>query len=186
MPQIIKKCGKFKLNFSMCQKGRENSNSPNPLALWSLHCSGTPQDYLWIMIFKSRIGIRKKKGQQIYPPKNVFIPYFFPLIYIFFIFFFPALMLPGSWVGLWRSRRKRHQWRNTWDDAPLKIWWWEIGSCIGMECSGRNSNFLFTNSKPIKLNDHCNFMIGKIAVRPFSTAQVQEMDSEIKYTRIPI
>lgn len=129
---------------------------------------------------------QKEKRATNISPKNVFIPYFFPLIYIFFIFFFPALMLPGSWVGLWRSRRKRHQWRNTWDDAPLKIWWWEIGSCIGMECSGRNSNFLFTNSKPIKLNDHCNFMIGKIAVRPFSTAQVQEMDSEIKYTRIPI
>ena len=163
--KVLKRAGKFKSLF------------------WSLHCWGTPQDYLWIMIFKSRIGIRKKKKGNKYLPQKCVHP---SLIYIFFIFFFPASTLLGSWVGLWRSRRKRHQWRNTWDDAPLKIWWWEIGSCIGMECSERNSNFLFTNSKPIKLNDHCNFMIGKIAVRPFSTAQVQEMDSKIKYSRIPI
>ena len=181
MPQIIKKCEKFKLNFPKYQKGRENSNSPIPFLKSSL------------LRYSSRLSLdndiqvtnwhqKEKKGNKYLPQKCVHPS----LIYIFFIFFFPASTLLGSWVGLWRSRRKRHQWRNTWDDAPLKIWWWEIGSCIGMECSGRNSNFLFTNSKPIKLNDHCNFMIGKIAVRPFSTAQVQEMDSKIKYSRIPI
>lgn len=57
-------------------------------------------DYLMIMIFQSRIGIRKKKkGQQISPPENVFIPYLFSPahLHIFhFLFFRHFCCSPGS------------------------------------------------------------------------------------------
>ena len=47
-------------------------------------------DYLMIMIFQSRIGIRKKKKGNKYPPQKMCssLTYFLQLIYIFFIFFF--------------------------------------------------------------------------------------------------
>ena len=71
-----------------------------------------------IMIFQSRIGIRKKKkGQQISPPENVFIPYLFSPahLHIFhFLFSGISAALRGHRFGGTpeKPRRKRHQcWR---------------------------------------------------------------------------
>ena len=144
-------------------------------------------DYLMIMIFQSRIGIRKKKKGNKYPPQKMCssLTYFLQLIYIFFIFFFSGISVAlrghrfGGTPETEKPRRQRHQCWRVAEMMHLKIWWWEIGSCIAaaLECSGRNSNFFsLYNSKPIKLNDHCNFMIGKIAERPSSTARAPEMD----------
>ena len=143
-------CSTF-LTFSTCSFNR----IPR---FWRLHCSGTLQ---WLP-YDNDIPVtnwhqKEKKGNK-YPPQKMCssLTYFLQLIYIFFIFFFSGISaaLRGHRFGGTpeKPRRKRHQCWRVAEMMHLKIWWWEIGSCIAaaMECSGRNSNFFFT----IQLQTH--------------------------------